>query len=124
MEGLAGIPEWLKSNFANTEVERFSTAAQTTAGIMQLKIDRESRIALTVLKKVFVQRGSARQEGALSRGLTPTDRAFVPSVLAELVSKGWIRKDDSGGNVLYVGSKNRRKEALRALEAPTEFRLQ
>ncbi|HDR9354306.1 TPA: HNH endonuclease [Burkholderia vietnamiensis] len=124
MEGLAGIPEWLKSNFANTEVERFSTAAQTTAGIMQLKIDRESRIALTVLKKVFVQRGSARKEGALSRGLSPTDRAIVPTVLAELVSKGWIRKDDSGGNVLYVGSKNRRKEALRALEAPTEFRLQ
>ncbi len=91
---------------------------------MQLKIDRESRIALTVLKKVYGQRGSARKEGALSRGLTPTDRAIVQTVLAELVSKGWIHKDDSRGNVLYIGSKNRRKEALRALEAPTEFRLQ
>lgn len=124
MEGLAGIPEWLKHNFANTEIERFSTAAQTTAGIMQLKIDRESRVALTVLKKVFSQRGAARKEGALSRGLAPTDRAVVPTVLAELVSKGWIRKEDSGSTILYVGSKDRRKEALRALEAPSEFRLQ
>lgn len=124
MEGLAGIPEWLKPNFVNTEIERFSTAAQTTAGIMQLKIDRESRVALTVLKKVFSQRGSARKEGALSRGLAPADRGLVPAVLAELVSKGWIRKEDSGSNVLYVGAKDRRKAALRALEAPAEFRLQ
>jgi hypothetical protein len=124
VEGLAGIPEWLTRNFANTEIEHFSTAAQTTAGIMQLKIDRESRVALTVLKKVFSQRGSARREGALSRGLAPADRGIVPAVLAELVSRGWIRKEDSGSNVLYVGSKDRRKEALRALEAPTEFRLQ
>lgn len=123
IEGLAGIPEWLKPNFASTEIERFSAAAQTTAGIMQLKIDRESRVALTVLKKVFSQRGSARKEGALSRGLAPTDRAIVPAVLAELVSKGWIRKEDSGSDVLYVGSKDRRKDALRALEAPAEFRL-
>lgn len=124
MEGLAGIPEWLKPHFTSTEIERFSTASQTTAGIMQLKIDRESRVALTVLKKIFSQRGSARKEGALSRGLAPNDRAIVPAVLAELVSKGWVRKEDSSGNVLYVGSKDRRKEALRALEAPTEFRLQ
>lgn len=124
MEGLASIPEWLKPNFINTEIGRFSTAAQTTAGIMQLKIDRESRVALTVLKKVFSQRGSARREGALSRGLSTADRGIVQSVLTELVSKGWIRKDESRGNVLYVGSKDRRKEALRALEAPTEFRLQ
>lgn len=124
MEGLAVIPEWLKSNFENTEIEHFSTAAQTTAGIMELKIDRESRIALTVLKKVFNQRGSARKESALSRGLNPTDRELVPAVLAELVSKGWIYKDDSRNSDLYVGSKNRRKEALRALEMPTEFRLQ
>jgi len=124
LEGFVGIPEWLKPNFENTEIEHFSTAAQTTSGIMQLKIDRESRVALTVLKKVFSQRGSARKEGALSRGLAPTDRGIVPAVLAELVSKGWIRKEDSGSNVLYVGSKDRRKEALRALEAPTEFRLQ
>lgn len=124
MEGLASIPEWLKSNFVNTEIERFSTAAQTTAGIMQLKIDRESRVALTVLKKIFNQRGSARKEGALSRGLAPADRAVVPTVLAELVSKGWIRKEDSGSTVLYVGSKDRRKEALRVLEVPSEFRLQ
>lgn len=123
IEGLAAIPEWLKLNFANTEIEHFSTAAQTTAGIMQLKIDRESRVALTVLKKVFSQRGSARKEGALSRGLAPNDRAIVPAVLAELVSKGWIRKEASGSDVLYVGSKDRRKEALRALEAPAEFRL-
>lgn len=124
MEGLAAIPDWLKANFENTEVERFSTAAQTTSGIMDLKIDRESRIALTVLKKVFNQRGSARKESALSRGLNPTDRELVPTVLAELVSKGWIYKDDSRNSDLYVGSKNRRKEALRALEMPTEFRIQ
>lgn len=123
LSGVSAVPAWLASNFVKTEVEHFDLASRTTAGILQLKIDRDSRVALTVLKKIFSQRGSARKEGALSRGIDLQDRGVVPSVLAELVSQGWISKEGTGKNTLYVGIRERRRDALQALETPADFRL-
>lgn len=123
LDGASTLPKWLEPHFSKCEIDRFSTATHTTSGIMSLNIDKESRVALTVLKKVFGQRGSARKVGALSRGLKPGDRPLVTSVLDELVSQGWIYKAVSGNNVLYVGVKDRRADALRVLDAPADFRL-
>ncbi|MGN6428058.1 MAG: NACHT domain-containing protein [Leifsonia sp.] len=123
IDGLASLPPWMEPNFAECEIERFSTATQTTAGIMGLKIDRDSRIALTIFKKVFGQRGSARKEGALTRGLSLADRSHVPAVIEELISQGWIYRSVSGNSVLFVGAKERRKDAMRVLEAPGDFKL-
>lgn len=123
LDGVSAMPKWLHPRFADCEIGRYSIATQTTAGIMQLDLDRESRVALTILKKVFGQRGSARKEGALSRGLSLGDRPVVPKVLDELVSQGWLLRESSGNNVVFVGVKDRRKDALRALGAPAEFQL-
>nr|WP_246865462.1 NACHT domain-containing protein [Cryobacterium sp. BB307] len=123
LDGVASLPAWLEPRLADCEIDRFSTSTQTTAGIMALGIDRESRIALTILKKVFGQRGSARKEGALSRGLSLTDRPVVHRVLDELISQGWIHKSMSGNSPLYVGSKDRRKDAMRVLDTPADFKL-
>lgn len=123
LDGVAALPQWLEARFAGCEIDRFSIATHTTAGIMQLGIDRDSRIALSILKKVFGQRGSGRKEGALSRGLSLADRPAVPKVIDELVSQGWLQKSSSGNNILYLGSKARRKDALHVLESPADFRL-
>lgn len=123
VDGVSALPPWLSDAFVNTEIDHFSTASQTTAGIMQLKLDRESKVALTILKKIFSQRGSARKEGALSRGLALADREIVETVLAELVTQGWIRREVAGGSVLYAGNRDRRRDALQALDAPGDFRL-
>lgn len=123
LDGVSAMPKWLDSKFSGCEIGRFSVATQTTVGIMQLALDRESRIALTILKKIFGQRGSARKEGALSRGLPLTDRPVVPKVLDELVSQGWLVRSTSGNNILFAGVKERRKDALRALDTPAEFKL-
>lgn len=123
LDGASAVPPWLSSNMTDCEIGRFSAATMTTSGIMQLSIDRESRIALSILKKVFDQRGSGRKEGALSRGLDLTDREYVAGVVSELVSQGWITKSTSGKNIIYVGVKDRRAAALKALEAPADFKL-
>lgn len=123
VSGLASLPDWLERHFVDCEIDQFETGTKTTAGIMQLGIDRRSRIALTILKKVFGQRGTARKQGALSRGLSLEDRPLVPSIIDELVSQGWLQRATSGSNLLYVGVKARRSDALRALEFPGDFRL-
>ncbi|WP_404436930.1 NACHT domain-containing protein [Microbacterium aerolatum] len=123
LDGVSSLPKWLEGRFGACEINRFSVATQTTSGIMQLGLDRDSRIALSILKKVFGQRGSGRKEGALSRGLSLGDRPHVPKVIDELLSQGWLVRSISGNNVLYLGSKERRKDALRALEVPADFGL-
>ncbi|GAA2909983.1 hypothetical protein GCM10017596_08430 [Microbacterium keratanolyticum] len=123
LDGVTGLPRWLEARFVECEIDRFSIATHTTAGIMQLGIDRDSRIALSILKKVFGQRGSGRKEGALSRGLSLTDRPLVPKVIDELVSQGRLQKSSSGNSILYLGVKSRRKDALQALASPADFRL-
>ncbi|MFT4108283.1 NACHT domain-containing protein [Propionicimonas sp.] len=123
VDGVSGVTPWLRDALSSAEIDGFSTAAQTTAGIMQLKLDRESKVALTILKKIFSQRGSGRKESALSRGLALADREIVSSVLAELVSQEWIRREVVGNTVVYVGNKDRRRDALQCLDAPNDFRL-
>lgn len=123
VDGVSSMPHWLSARFTNCEIARYSSAAMTSSGIMQLPIDRESRIALSIIKKIFDQRGSGRKEGALSRGMRPADRESVPAVIDKLVSQGWIQRTTSGSNVIYVGMKDRRKAAGKALESPVEFSL-
>jgi hypothetical protein len=122
-DGLSSVPAFFASNLESTNIEHFALNANTTAGLLQVNVDKESRIALTILRKIFGQRGSARKEGALARGLSLTDRPLVRGVLDEMVSQGWLFRAASGNTVLYVGTKDMRKEASRVLENPGDFKL-
>jgi len=122
-DGIAMLPPHFLERLGSTTIEHFAPSAQTTAGILQINVDKESQIALTVLRKIFGLSGSARKEGALSRGLPLASRPLVPGVLDEMVSQGWLFRANSGNTTLYVGSKEMRKEASRVLDAPGDFRL-
>jgi hypothetical protein len=121
MDGAGAIPQWLVSKFSDCEIERYSDQLQTTAGIMQLTLPAEQRVALTILKKVYSQRGSGRREGAFLRGLDQQSRTLVPAILSALVSDGWLWRSRSCGDAIYLPVKERRRDALRALDRPKEF---
>lgn len=123
VDGVATMPDWLSESFDGVEIEGYSHRSQTTSGIMQLALSTEDKIALSVLKKVYGQRGAGRKEGALSRGLDLSLRPLVPAVLGEMVSAGWIQRSSAGNTTLYVPIKERRASALQALNAPGDFRL-
>ncbi|MET2714801.1 NACHT domain-containing protein [Streptomyces harbinensis] len=123
LEGASAIPTWLSDNFTECDIGQFSTKGQTTSGILQLDLPPRSKVALTILKKVYNQRGSGRKEGALSRGLDQASRQLVQSVLSSLLSEGWLIRSTAGRNVIYLPVKGRRAAALKALEKPGDFRL-
>ncbi|MYQ53584.1 MULTISPECIES: NACHT domain-containing protein [unclassified Streptomyces] len=123
LDGSSKIPAWLEGNFIDCDIEQFSQQSQTTAGIMQLNLDPRAKVALTILKKIYSQRGSGRKESALSRGLDQASRNLVASVVASLVSEGWVYRNTSGKTALYLPVKGRRPAALNALEKPGEFYL-
>ena len=122
LDGASIIPQWLTGKFTDCEIDRFSDHLGTTAGIMQLKISDDKRIALTILKKIYSQRGSGRKESALFRGLDQQSRALVPSVLTALISDGWIFRSAGRSESIYLPTKGRRSEALRVLDKPGDFR--
>ncbi|MGW9497836.1 NACHT domain-containing protein [Streptomyces prasinus] len=121
LDGASSIPVSLAENFIDCEFEGFASLSQTTAGIMQLKQSIDAKIALTILKKIYSQRGSGRKESGLSRGLDPAIRGRVPATLSALQSQGWIHRIVSGREPIYVGIKEQRAQALRILEDPNRF---
>lgn len=121
IDGLASIPGWLTPFLSDCEIQEFSKLTQTTAGILQLDMDRERRVAITILKKIFGQRGSSRKESALSRGLSLSDRPLVPEVIDRLIAGGWLARSSAGNSVIYVGVKGRKKDAMHVLESPADF---
>ncbi|MGW6697002.1 NACHT domain-containing protein [Nocardia sp. NPDC055049] len=124
LDGVSSIPDWLASSFKNCSIEEYSQQSHTTAGIMQLGLNTQDKVALTILKKIYNQRGSGRKESALSRGLDQASREHVPGVLSALQSLNLIQKSSAGSNILYLPVKGKRADAMRALEKPGEFRLE
>ncbi|MFE6446946.1 NACHT domain-containing protein [Nocardiopsis dassonvillei] len=123
LDGASSIPNWLSPKFIESTVEEFSSSSQTTSGIMSLELSTDTKIALTILKKIYSQRGSGRKESSLSRGLDPAIRGRVPDVISALHAKGWMQRTSSGKENVYVPIKSRRGEALKALENPNTFRF-
>jgi hypothetical protein len=123
LEGATAVPDDLASKFTNCEIDNYSDRLQTTAGIMQLKIPDRPRIALTILKKIYSQRGAGRKENSLSRGLSQQLRQLVPEVITDLTQQGWITSSSSRGETIYLPVKSRRADALKALDKPGDFRL-
>lgn len=121
LDGAESIPSSLAEKFIDCEIEGFAALSQTTAGIMQLKQSVDAKIALTILKKIYSQRGSGRKESGLSRGLDPAIRGRVPAVLSALQSQSWIHRIVAGREPVYVGLKERRAQALKVLEDPNRF---
>lgn len=119
LSGFSAIPSRLADSFVDCEVQKFSSREQTTDGILQLALPIEEKVALTVLKKVYAQRGSGRKEGAFSRGLAPRDRPHVPSVVDKLERLGYLRRHNVQSTTVVLPIRSRRAEALRILENPT-----
>jgi hypothetical protein len=68
--------------------DRFSEAPETTNAIREMDLPLGARVLLTVLKKLYLQRGSGRKENALHRGLDHHSRRLVPAVLSLLQHEG------------------------------------
>lgn len=109
----AGLPGWM----TGTTVETFDPAG-TTAALLELDLPVPVRISLTVLKKIFVQSGSGRREGALRRGLDLQVRHYVDPVLEVLRSHGFIWRSTTGGQAIWHGNPEYRSRATKILAAP------
>jgi len=116
IEGVAaasGVPAWI----INPDITSYDKVA-TTASILSLNVALPVRIALTILKKLYAQRGSGRKETALSKGLDAQGKSYVNQVLEVLRADNLTYKLHSGATQIWHAVPRERPRAMALLAAP------
>ena len=96
----------------------FSGTANTTSDFLNLDIALGKRVCLTILKKLYQQRGAGRRENALQRGLDHRASRLVPDVLEVLRSEGLAIVERWRGNTVWRPVRGCRPRVGRIISAP------
>lgn len=78
------------ARFRDNSFAQFSEETSTTQGILRMRLPLTTRVGLTILKKLYLQRGSGRKDSALRRGLDEKARDTVDEVLRVLQAEGLV----------------------------------
>lgn len=100
--------------------ERFTSIDPNTASIMRSDLPVPVEVLLTVLKKLFRQRGAGRREGAFYRGLDSQAQRFVAPVLDIVKSEDLAEPTLQNRTKVWVPLRSAQERVLRILEAPSQ----
>jgi len=98
--------------------ETFSAGVETTDAILELDMPLPVRVLLTVLRKLFVQRGAGRKENALYRGIDAQGRRYVGKVLKLLERERIASPYRRMGATIWIPNRSQAARALRILGRP------
>lgn len=120
VEGRTGYADLPKDSFEDCEVDTFENPGETTNAILALSLPLGTKVILTILKKLYAQRGSGRRDSALYRGLDARAQNIVPDALQLLSREGFAIKTKQGAQVVWVPVKSSevRRRALTMLTSP------
>ncbi|MCE5277004.1 MAG: NACHT domain-containing protein [Planctomycetaceae bacterium] len=119
VEGRTGERDLPRDIFNNCTFGSFSGSVLTTSAALDLPIALGARVALTIMKKLFVQSVSGRKENALFRGLAPELRGMVPDVLATLSRHCFVMKSTRGSQPIWLPVRQMRDRVLRIIASPS-----
>lgn len=121
IEGFSGEKDLPPEVFAEVTIDSFENTAQTTNAILSLALPLGTRVLLTILKKLYAQRGSGRRDSALYRGLDTRAQEIVPGVLNLLRREGIVVKNRQAEQIIWRPSKSpdARRRVLSLMAAPT-----
>jgi len=116
--GSASLESLPSGHFADCAFESFDPSSKTTRGILAMPgLSSKQKVMLSILKKIYLQAGGGRREGALARGLDTHQKSVVRTVLDILLSEGLVLKGKSGANVIYNGVRGVAPRVRRMVEA-------
>lgn len=118
VEGRMSERDLPAEHFIECEISDYVDATLTTGGIMAMSLPKGTRVVLTVLKKLYRQRGSARKESALLRGLDLGDRELVGPVLDLLQREGLAVRTRAGGQRVWAPVRKNGARVSAILDSP------
>lgn len=120
VEGVAGFDDLARGRFIDCEINSFSDSTENMSAILKLDLSDKKRVALTILRKIFVQSGHSRKESALYRGsLTQKQKVLIPEVLASLQAQGAIRMMRRRDTTFWEPNRAMYSRVKSVLDAPT-----
>lgn len=102
--------------------QAFTSIDPNTASIMRSNLPVPVKVLLTVLKKLFRQRGAGRREGAFYRGLDSQAQRFVAPVLDIVKSEDLAEPTLQNRTRVWVPLRSAQQRVLSILEAPSQSR--
>jgi len=116
--GVGGTQALNMTRFADCEFEQFDAQAQTTSGLLAISgLSPLQRVALTILKKLYAQRGTGRKENALHRGLDDRYRQLVPEALERLEAQGLAIRTKAGKETIFLPARGQGVRVRSILES-------
>jgi hypothetical protein len=120
LSGRIGEDDLPEGAFSGCMFEEFDETAANTTAIMSSSLALGVRVMLTVLRKLFAQRGSARRESALLRGLDHRTQRLVPSVLNLLSQHGLVSRGRARDGYVWMPNRGQSRRVNAMLSAPNQ----
>jgi hypothetical protein len=118
LQGVLSATDLPTDHFTTCSIEHYVDEAITNAGILRAEMKAEFRVLLTVLRKLFVQGLSGRQEHALRRGMENADQATVPGILDALYREGLVTKYKAANGTVVVPVRRTKRRVMAILASP------
>jgi hypothetical protein len=92
------VPAWI----VDSQIAQYESA-ENVSRIKKIQLDAKHQILVTILKKLFLQKGSGRQEEALMRGLGQIDRSSYTAEIIKILKRERLITTGRGDHgVLYI----------------------
>ena len=108
-----------QDKFINCEIDGFLEGTLTNDSIRVLPVPIGVKVMLTLLKKLFVQSLSGRQEGALFRGLDNNVKSIVLQVLEILSQHNIVTRSGRAGDPIWLPVRRQMRRVMQMMEAPS-----
>lgn len=114
--GSDDLPIFLQSSANGVSI--YEDEAKTNADILDLSIPTNTKVLMTILRKLFVQAGQGRKENAFYRGLDGRAKVYVPEILSIIEQMGFATPHKIRGPVVWIPNRSLAGEANSILQAP------
>jgi hypothetical protein len=104
--------------FVDCEIDKFISDADTTSSVLALELPLGVKVLLTVLKKLYEQKGAGRRENALYRGLDHRAQRYVPQVLKLISQANLAATCKRGADTIWLPDRSSRTRVGRIIASP------
>lgn len=88
--------------FKSCDIDILESRLTTTNAIMSTTLATQIKVLISILKKIYIQKGSGRLESAFYRGLDTNAKKYVEDILRLLCSEGLTSIYTRKGNSIYL----------------------
>ena len=118
LDGRVSAKDLPTGRFDKCDIETFADDVQTNSSVFKIEAPAGIKILLSILKKLFNQSLSGRDEGAFYRGIDLSYKTIVPEVLAILRKFNFAVKSDKGSDDVWLPIRRKKSEVVEILSAP------